>query len=186
MSSDTNSENIYNASDVATLLNLKLSTLRKYASVLENAGYKYHKNNKGHRGYFDKDVIALRKLIEIKSSPDMTLVRSANAVMSWVKEMDVSPNDTTDIAPNERYISYDTFKEFQANQEEQIQQVIDLNKELLNRLDLQQEHLDNRLKERDEQLMNAINQTLETKKQIAATQDESKPGFFKKLFLKKK
>lgn len=186
MSSDTNSENIYNASDVATLLNLKLSTLRKYASVLENAGYKYHKNNKGHRGYFDHDVIALRKLIELKSSPDMTLVQSANAVMSWVKEKNVSPNDTTDVAPKERHISYDTFKEFQVNQEEKIQQVIDLNKELLTRLDQQQEYLDNRLKQRDEQLMNALNQSLETKKQIASEKEEPrKTNFFKRLFLKK-
>ncbi|UOR14091.1 DUF3967 domain-containing protein [Halobacillus amylolyticus] len=191
MSDDTQKVTIYNASDVASILNLKLSTLRKYANVLHKAGYRFHKNEKGHRGYFDKDVMVMRRLMETKNHPDMTLEQASNAVMSWVQQNDVSPRDTTDVSPEQRYISYDKFREFQEQQEEQMQQMIDLNKELINRLDQQQEYLDNRLQQRDEQLMNAINQTLETKRQIAASskqeeeEDESKkPGFFKRLFSK--
>lgn len=68
-----------------------------------------------------------------------------------------------------------------------MQQIIDLNKELLNRLNQQQEYLDERLEKRDKELMNTLNKTLETRKQIATAQEEqSNKGFFKKLFSKKK
>ncbi|MED1046120.1 hypothetical protein P4T54_16845 [Bacillus mycoides] len=42
------------------------------AIMLEEQGYHFHKNEHGHRGFMDNDVITLRKLIEIKSHPDMT------------------------------------------------------------------------------------------------------------------
>jgi len=186
MSGDTDNQLIYSPNDIATLLNLKVSTIRKYANVLQKAGYHFHKNDKGHRGYYDHDVIALKKLIEIKSHPDMTLEQAANAVVSWVKQSNVSGSDTENNISDKRYISYDEFRGFQEKQEEQMQQVIDLNKELVNRLDQQQEYLDQRLKQRDHELMNVINQTLETRKQIAAAEEKSKQGFFKRLFLKKK
>jgi len=186
MSGDTDNQFIYSPNDIATLLNLKVSTIRKYANVLQKAGYHFYKNDKGHRGYYDHDVIAFKKFIEIKSHPDMTLEQAANAVVSWVKQSNVSGSDTENNVPEKRYIRYDEFRDFQEKQEDQMQQVIDLNKELVNRLDQQQEYLDQRLKQRDHELMNVINQTLETRKQIAAAEEESKIGFFKRLFLKKK
>ncbi|MYL43907.1 hypothetical protein [Virgibacillus salexigens] len=187
MSDDTEKQLIYSANDIAILLNLKISTIRKYANVLQKAGYHFYKNEKGHRGYYDNDVIVLKKLIEIKSHPDMTLEQAANAVVSWVNQSSVSGSDTSDNMNKKRYISYDEFREFQNKQEEQMQQVINLNKELINRLDKQQEHLDHHLKQRDQELINVMNQTLETRKLIAAAQEEeeAKKGFFKKLFSKK-
>lgn len=72
------------AGDVCTLLGIKESTLRKYALILQDAGYQFHTNSKGQRGYFDQDVTVLRRFLEIKKSPDMTLEQSANAVISWL------------------------------------------------------------------------------------------------------
>ncbi len=80
------SQFIYISKDVATLLKVQESTLRKYCIMLENHGYHFHKNEHGHRRFMDNDVITLRKLIEIKSHPDMTLKQACNAIMTWVKK----------------------------------------------------------------------------------------------------
>ncbi|PHE89531.1 DNA-binding protein, partial [Bacillus pseudomycoides] len=67
------SQSVYISKDVATMLKIQESTLRKYCILLEEQGFHFHKNEHGHRGFMDNDVITLRKLIEIKSHPDMTL-----------------------------------------------------------------------------------------------------------------
>jgi len=77
---------IYSPSDVQELLGIDASTLRKYASLLEGHGYPVQRNNRGHRTYFEKDVITLRKLIEFCNLEGMTMDRSAEAVMTWVSE----------------------------------------------------------------------------------------------------
>jgi DNA-binding transcriptional MerR regulator len=64
---------IYSPSDVQELLGIDSSTLRKYATLLERHGYHVHRNNRGHRGYFEKDVTTLRKLIEFSKHEDMTM-----------------------------------------------------------------------------------------------------------------
>lgn len=182
---------VYNANDVAAILNIKLSTLRKYANVLHKAGYHFHKNERGYRGYFERDVIVIRRLIETKNHPDMTLEQSANAVMSWVTQGDMSSVDTDNKLSNERYISYDEFATFKDQQEGQMQNLIDLNKTLIDRFDKQQEYLDNRMKQRDEWLVKTMNEVLETKRQIAAAQKEEaesqqKTSFLKRIFSKKR
>lgn len=52
--------------------------------MLEEHGYHFHKNEHGHRGFMDNDVITLRKLIEIKSHPDMTLKQACEAIMKKI------------------------------------------------------------------------------------------------------
>ncbi|WP_144552281.1 MerR family transcriptional regulator [Bacillus sp. X1(2014)] len=76
----------YSPSDIQELLGIDASTLRKYASLLEGHGYPVQRNNRGHRTYFEKDVITLRKLIEFCNQEGMTMDRSAEAVMTWVSE----------------------------------------------------------------------------------------------------
>ncbi len=77
-------------SDVCTLLGIKESTLRKYALILQDAGYKFHVNDKGQRGYFERDVIVLKRFMEIKQSSDMTLEQAAEAVMAWVRQSNMA------------------------------------------------------------------------------------------------
>jgi len=197
MSDDTQNQLIYSADDVATLLDLKISTVRKYAVLLKKAGYHFYTNDKGHRGYYDRDVIVLRKLLEIKSHPDMTLENAADAVVSWVNQSNVSGSDTKNEISDERYIGYDEFKDFKEQQDQKLQQIIDLNQELLKRLDKQQEYIneqqkyiderlnkqDERLEARDKRLMESLSQSVETQKQHAATQ-EKKDNWLTRLFKK--
>ncbi|MEH7307384.1 hypothetical protein [Neobacillus drentensis] len=77
---------IYSPSNVQELLRIDGKTLRKHATLLEGHGYQVKRNNRGHRTYFEKDVIAFRKLIEFSKQEGMTMDRSAEAVMTWITE----------------------------------------------------------------------------------------------------
>lgn len=177
---DNKKEMIYSPGELAQLLKVKESTLRKYSLVLQKEGYNFYKNDKGHRAYFDKDVIVFRKFIDFSKSPDMTLERSANAVMAWVNSQDVSHSDTTDITEKERYnISYNellqSFNSYKDQQEK-------FNQELLNKLQQQHEYIEKRLNERDSSLMTAIREIQEQKQLAAAQEPEKKKGFLARLF----
>ncbi|MGE7885389.1 hypothetical protein [Bacillus sp. NPDC094077] len=76
------SQAVYISKDVATMLKIQESTLGKYCIMLEEQGYHFHKKGHGHRNFMDKDVITLRKLIEMKSHPNITLKQAYNAIMT--------------------------------------------------------------------------------------------------------
>jgi DNA-binding transcriptional MerR regulator len=181
--STTDSKIVYTSSDVSTLLKIQESTLRKYALMLSEAGYKFHKGKNGHRGYFEKDVIVLKRLIETKNHPDMTLKQACNAVMSWVNSSSVTDDDTRDISQNNRYSeSYNEllneFHDYKKQQEE-------FNRKLLERLDQQHKYIEDRLDKRDEQLMSALRESQETKRLLLATKEEEEnkaKSFWEKLF----
>ncbi|GAA3332335.1 hypothetical protein GCM10020331_092080 [Ectobacillus funiculus] len=46
-------------------MEVKESTLRKYFQALEAHGYTFLKNDRGHRAFFDKDVVALRQYVDL-------------------------------------------------------------------------------------------------------------------------
>lgn len=165
-------EILYKSSDMAIMLKIQESTLRKYCILFEEAGYEFHKNEFGHRAFFNKDVMALNRFIEIKNHPDMTLKQACDAVVLWVKGNGVAGHDITDITEkerhNDRYIELiDKFDEFKQQQQ-------DFNKELLIQLKQQQDYIQNNLEERDRKLMEALRESQETRKLIAATQEEQK------------
>lgn len=80
--------------DIASVLKIKPSTLRKYSLLLEQSGYLFKKNAQGHRWYTDTDLMALRKFITLKDSSGMTLEDSADAVFLWSKTENVAGRAT--------------------------------------------------------------------------------------------
>ena len=80
--------------DIATVLNIKPSTLRKYSLLLEQSGYLFKKNAQGHRWYSDTDLMALRKFITLKDSSGMTLEDSADTVFLWSKTESIAGRAT--------------------------------------------------------------------------------------------
>ncbi|PEJ68306.1 DUF3967 domain-containing protein [Bacillus pseudomycoides] len=163
------SQSVYISKDVATMLKIQESTLRKYCIMLEEHGYHFHKNEHGHRGFLDNDVITLRKLIEIKSHPDMTLKQACSAIMTWVKEKDMSVVDTNVITENEQHNEqYNELKEM-------IQQQNDLLKQMAKKLDDQQRYIDERLEKRDQLLMQTIRESQEQKALLETAATNKKP-----------
>ncbi|SFQ92640.1 Protein of unknown function, partial [Bacillus mycoides] len=109
----------------------------------------------------------LRKLIEIKSHPDMTLKQSCNAIMTWVKEKDMSEFDMNVITENEQHDErYNELKEM-------IQQQSELLKQMAKKMDEQQRYIDERLEKRDQQLMGAIREMQEEKRVLLETASAS-------------
>lgn len=185
MTSDTNEDKLLmNPSDVCTLLGIKESTLRKYALILQDAGYHFYTNNKGQRAYYDQDVTVIRRFIEIKKSTDMTLEQSANAVMTWVEQSNMSLRVTP---KNNDFSRYDSdIKQMKETIEQQNQ----LLQKLVKKLDEQQKYIDERdkrMEERDKLLMASIRQSQEERQALlqqtaARLEDEKKKGFFSRLF----
>lgn len=182
MTNDINEDKILMApGDVCTLLSIKESTLRKYALILQDAGYHFHTNSKGQRGYFDRDVTVLRRFLDIKKAPDMTLEQSANAVMSWLEQSNVSLRVIDKDNENNRYNDDMKFMK------ETIEQQNILLQKLVEKIDQQQKYIDRRLEERDNKLMESLRESQEVKQQllqIAAAQEEQKKprkGFLKWL-----
>ncbi|MCU5408064.1 DUF3967 domain-containing protein [Bacillus cereus] len=167
------SQAVYISKDVATMLKIQESTLRKYCIMLEEQGYHFHKNEHGHRGFMDNDVITLRKLIEIKSHPDMTLKQACNAIMTWIKEKDMSEVDTDVITENEQHDErYNELKEM-------IQRQNDMLKQMAKKMDEQQRYIDERLERRDQQLMGAIREIQEEKRVLLETAAATKKPWWK-------
>lgn len=171
---------LMNPSDVCALLDIKESTLRKYAGILKNAGYEFHVNDKGQRGYFDKDVVVLRRFLEVKASSDMTLEQAANAVISWVEQSDMSLRVIRESEIEKRY-SNDI-----SELKETIEKQNELLQALMQKMDRQQEYIDQSLEERDKKLMESIRISQETKQLLieseAAKDEERTKSFWSRLF----
>ncbi|MGF1438737.1 hypothetical protein ACQUW6_32090 [Bacillus thuringiensis] len=88
---------IYSSKDVAAILKIQESTLRKYCIMLEEVGYKFHKNELGHRGFLNGDVVAIITLADIKSHPNMMLKQACNAVMTWLHNEDIADTDIKEL-----------------------------------------------------------------------------------------
>lgn len=181
MSGDLHGSTILmNSSDVCTLLAIKESTLRKYAGILKGAGYNFHVNEKGQRGYFEKDVVVLKRFLEVKENRDMTLEQAAIAVLLWVKQSDMSMRDTEEKYVEQRYNEDITeLKEVVNKQNELI-------KDLIKRMDQQQRYFDQRLEDRDKKLMESFRSNLETQQQLLETaavgkEEEKQKGFWSRI-----
>ena len=151
---------IYTSHDVSSILKIQESTLRKYCLLLEELGYQFHKNDNKQRGFYDGDVIALKKLIKLKNTPNMTLKQAGIAVMTWKYGDSVTEPDTSAQRHNELLERFEKLEEF--------------NKVLIDQLKKQQEIIDHSLKERDRALIEALKESMEHQKLIATSVQEEK------------
>lgn len=85
---------IYSPGDVAKILNVKNSTLRKYSLSLEQLGYTFQKNTQNQRWYNDKDVTLFRKIITLRDNGDITIKAAIEGAFLWVRGGDVAEAQT--------------------------------------------------------------------------------------------
>jgi DNA-binding transcriptional MerR regulator len=91
---------VYSPGKVQEMLGIDSNTLRKYATLLEGHAYQIQRNNRGHRLYYDKEIIMLRKLVETSKQPEMTMEHSVQAVMEWISEENKTEVDSgTELEP---------------------------------------------------------------------------------------
>lgn len=182
---------VYSPGEIADLLKIKDSTLRKYSLLLEDFGYEFQKNSRNQRYYTDEDIITLRKLITMKDN-GMTLDESAKGVVMWhkgneVKQTDIalSQTDTHNVIIRDdsdiQELKTVLHKQIQLIQiqNESIEELKKMIQSLDKKVSDQQEYIGKSMKERDQALMQVMNEMLENRKLIA---EEKKKGFWSRLF----
>lgn len=170
---------VYSPSQIADLLEIKPTALRRYSLLLERYGYEIERNNKRHRIYREDDIIMLQNVITGIDS-GVTLEESVrNAVDFKGGSHEIHVMNT-----NEKAYDNDLgeLKEMVQQQSELINKQNELIEGLTEQLDKQQKYMDNRLSEHDKLFMYSINEVMKSKKQIAAAEDEK--SFFARMFSK--
>ncbi|MGR5980761.1 hypothetical protein ACT7DJ_33995 [Bacillus cereus] len=118
-------------------MEVKESTLRKYFQILETHGYIFLKNDRGHRAFFDKDVVTLRQYVDLVQKNKMSMDSAAKVVLA----MD-SSNDLSHCDNDKDYVTKE--------------ELCDIIKGLTKTIQQQNEYLNKRLEERDRTLMSTL------------------------------
>lgn len=166
-------ETPYSSKEVTARLDIGESTLRKWCLALEEQNYNFLRTAQNKRMFSEKDLFVLGQFKILVQEKNLSMQNAAEIVASRYSE-DLFPNQTE----IERRDSDGTLGEIK----KEIQELKDLNRELLQRLSEQQKYIEKRLEERDRLLMQAIRESQETKKLIAAAREENKKSFWSRLF----
>jgi DNA-binding transcriptional MerR regulator len=166
---------VYWNKEVAELLKVGDSTLRKWCILFEERGYTFLKDEQSRRGFRDQDIVLLRRFRDLTKQAGMTLENAANAVLT----RDESPDRTEVVLSKteERWtFNANALKEYIERQEQ-------FNQALVERLDEQKEHyesllhkqqeyIENSIGTRDERLMDTIREIQEQRLLTAVAREE--------------
>lgn len=140
--------------DAAKLLNLGVSTLRKYAALVEAKGYEFERGTNNGRIFRENDLTLIAKMIEAMAKEGVTIEQAAEtAVQSTpqVKKQKIEPNI-------ELHAFIEQMKELEAQQAS----LTAMNKELVKQVENLTEKIEER--ERDQQLFKIIEDSRKKKK----------------------
>jgi DNA-binding transcriptional MerR regulator len=191
----------YSPSDLIAMLDLKESTLRKYAYDLEKAGWKFGKNELGHRQYSERDIMAIRRLIAAKKNTSMTFEQAAKELVSVLKSEELAVPAKTNGPANDQQNDIAELKELVNKQTEVIkalsERLTERDQYIEKYIQKSFEEQDKRLSERDTMLLERLEMIEERKREqaesikyIAAAKEEleaelktkQKKGFIARLF----
>lgn len=158
-----NESQIYSSKDVAKRLSIEPVTVRKYSQMLEEKGYCFKKDEKGWRYYNEDDIRYLEYLVNMKLM-GKSLEESVKHVASLYRaNLSIAQPDTS-LQEEEK----NPFLQFIKSQEE-------FNKKILEQLEIQEK----KQAERDKNLMAALRESKEVKKQIAAAAEKKRWKWWK-------
>jgi len=180
------SEYGYFAKDVAADLEVTTSTLRRWSIELEKAGYKFERNEKDQRIYYERDFKTFRELKKLINN-SVVLIDAINAVVSMDVES-LNASQTPSVYREETRLTRQFLEEIldekinkamQQAFEEGRQQGQKEIKEMIKKIEKRSE-------ERDDNLMSVIRSIQEEKEEvkqlIAASQEQEKKTFWQRLF----
>jgi DNA-binding transcriptional MerR regulator len=154
-------ETYLSSQDIANKLNVSSVTIRKYAAMLEKNGYHFARDTKGWRQYNESDLSAMEYIYTHSKLSGKSLEEVAKLVANLYRSnLSISDTDT----PLQ-----------DVNVADLIQRQEEFNRAILKRL----EQFEEQQKKRDENLMLALKESIETKKMIAAAQQKKWWQFWK-------
>lgn len=171
-------ENAFWTKEVADILQIAESTLRKWCIQLEKNDYTFTKGTNGSRAFVERDLANLRRLKDLIQSKGMTVESAANLVTS----MDHSEGRTRGV-PETNVLSH-TDSALLTDILKRQERLETLNKQLLEKLDEQQQFISKTLADRDQKMNFAIQEIRKNQQLLAASaeQQKKKKGFFGRLF----
>ncbi|HEY9576771.1 MAG TPA: hypothetical protein VIR64_03770 [Pseudobacillus sp.] len=149
-------EQAYFSSEVAKSLGVGASTLRKYSSALEAAGYRFDRGLNNSRVFYQKDIITVQRLLKLIQEQNMTLEAAVELAMKMEPEKKEEPVKSVQ-APVESHELYERI----ARLEQQQETLIEVNKELVKELAQYQRWMQEKLEHqevaiRDRLLLNSL------------------------------
>ncbi|MEN3772535.1 MerR family transcriptional regulator [Priestia megaterium] len=189
MSKNTDEEIVYTLKDTVKLTGLSIDLIRLYEKEFN---LQIQRTEGGHRRYNKKNIdllIEIKKRIQEQNW-------SYKMISQWLQgeviteAVDIQSNlekkvDSLENKVQELLDRSEKDEQFQLALIQRLDEQGRLIKHLTEKLDYQDQYIENNLEKRDEKLTNAIREISDTKKLIAAAQEnlEQKPkGFWNKLF----
>ncbi|TGV17707.1 hypothetical protein EN829_047785 [Mesorhizobium sp. M00.F.Ca.ET.186.01.1.1] len=185
-------ERTYSGREVAEMLGIGASTLRKWSMLLEQHGYWFLRDSQNRREYRQLDVSCMQRFYRLTKDQLIPQEEAAQMIVSQTK-VETTRNETavaialapvTHPAANE-----DALEALEAIDEKlhalalHVKQQDENQQALLARLEKQEAYIRTSLKERDRRLTKAMSDIMDTKMQLAKMQDaERKTSIWHKLF----
>lgn len=162
----------YWSHEVAKLLDISTSTLRKWSIALEAEGYPFLRDENDKRAYLERDIMPLQKMRELLSD-GMGMENAAKAVaLRFAGQMSDSGTMVVradDERSSDRYLELQTQTQELRNLLAQLDERIrEQHAELRQQLAEQQRYIEESLNRRDELLMRTIREALAARQKAAA------------------
>jgi DNA-binding transcriptional MerR regulator len=165
----------YSPKEIAGMLNIGDSTLRKWCIALEEHEYFFTRTDNNRRMFFDKDIIVLKHLRELIQVQNLSLENASKVVTTKYKQDKEQPSAQQNSNNDDRSLESDTQKILA-----RLEQLENFNKTLLDTIDKQQKYIEERLdkheermEKRDSMLMESLRESQETKRLMLEAKEES-------------
>ncbi len=169
--------------DVALKLDINASTLRQWCLAMEKEGYKFERNDKDQRIFYERDInllFELKNLIDKTRDRDnaiKTVVSRKNAIDNAEKMLGVHDNNSDNITVSK--------SELEELIQSSVEKAIEKEREAM--FKAFEVKMNDSMERRDRVLMESLRQAQEERKvllQLAAAQEEEKKkkGFLARLF----
>lgn len=170
--------------NVANILNVSPSTLKKYYLLFEEEGYRFKRSHEGHVLFEKRDIELLKKMMILKNEPGITLKK---AVQQIVKDEGINVSEITNSTTST--MDVEVINNQVSTLMKELEELKILMKEQNNLLQKQEKYIDEKLKERDLKLVAAIRQSQEEKREmlekietLIEEQRKDKKTFWSRLF----
>lgn len=163
----------YYSKDVALELDITTSTLRRWSIELEKEGYKFHRNEKEQRIYFERDFKAFREFKKLTSNsvPLSDAIKAVVAMDFEKKNGELTPSVQTDVI---RLTKRELQSIIKSALEEERDQFIEI----------MQEKWNDSLEKRDRLLMQQLKHSMEQRQQQIEMEKEQNKKVWWKIFSK--
>lgn len=159
-------EKSYWTKDIAEMLEIGTSTIRKWCLILEKDGYIFLRDEQERRAFVEKDVISLRLFKELTKDKGMTLENASSVVISKnnrTKEQTV----TRGVVPG-----YEDKIDILTKQIEHLAHRV-AEQNVFNH------NMEQFLKTRDHKLVEVLREVMETKRLLATAEENKKRKWWK-------